>query len=140
MSSEQGVPLRMTKQRCALLDVVRACTDHPTANEVYARVRRTLPRISLATVYRNLEELSERGVILRVEFAGDQRRYDGCTEAHQHVVCRVCGRVGDVWVHDDAESGRPGLAERVRSSFRLEEHRIEWTGLCPACMDGGSQS
>ena len=62
--------LRMTQQRQVILEELRLCRSHPTADELYSRVRRRLPRISLGTVYRNLETLAERGLIRKMEVGG----------------------------------------------------------------------
>ena len=126
----QPEPLRMTRQRRVILDVVMASHAHPTADEVFAAVRRTLPRISLATVYRNLELLAERGAIRRIDAAGGKRRYDGSTEHHDHVRCTGCGRVDDVHLEPVAVAER-----RVAraTSFSITGYRLEFLGLCPSC-------
>ena len=85
----------MTKQRRVILDEFRKLKSHPSADELYGRVRRLLPRISLGTVYRNLEVLSQQGVVQKVELGGPQRRYDGDITTHYHVRCVECGRVED---------------------------------------------
>ena len=67
----------MTRQRPVILEELKNLTTHPTADELYSMVRRRLPRISLGTVYRNLEILSEMGLAQKLESAGAQRRYGG---------------------------------------------------------------
>ena len=62
----------MTRQRRVILEALRGTTSHPTADEVYEMVRRRLPRISLGTVYRNLEILSGEGLVAKLEMAGTQ--------------------------------------------------------------------
>ena len=69
---------------------------HPTADEVYQVVRKRLPRISLGTVYRNLDVLSESGEISRLDRCGAQYRFDGDLEQHYHIRCSSCGRVDDI--------------------------------------------
>ena len=71
--------LRMTRQRKVILEIMKNVTSHPTADQVHQMVRKTLPHVSLATVYRNLEILSEHGMIQKLELAGAQRRFDGKT-------------------------------------------------------------
>jgi len=126
--------LRMTRQRRAILDAVRAARLHPTADEVYACVRVGLPRVSLGTVYRNLEELARRGLIDKVEAGGTQRRYDGETALHCHVRCLACGRV------EDAEVGGVDL-RRVGSSripgYRVVGCAVEVLGYCARCVKAG---
>src|SRR5438034_10354793 len=84
--------LRLTRQRRIILEVVRATDAHPTAALVYRRVRRRLPRVSLATVYRNLRRLAAEGVLAeRADPAGV--RFDGNTAAHDHFTFVACGRI-----------------------------------------------
>ena len=120
----------MTRQRQVILDELKRTKAHPTADEVYARVRRRLPRISLGTVYRNLDLLSEMGMIQKLELAGRQKRFDGTPDEHYHVRCTCCGRVDDVPGKTDA-----AIVARIRRKlkYRITGHRLEFTGICPAC-------
>ena len=132
MSAEST--LRMTRQRRAILDAVCASRVHPTADEVYAKVRVALPRISLGTVYRNLEELARRGLISRIEIGGTQRRYDGETCEHCHVRCLGCGHVKDAEV--DGVDLRKASASRI-PGYRIVGCAVEVMGYCPRCVKAG---
>ena len=126
--------LRMTRQRRAILQAVRGSRVHPTADEVYAEVRYGLPRISLSTVYRNLEELAWRGLIRRVEVGGTQRRYDGDTNEHCHVRCLACGHV------EDAKADGIDLADLAACrvpGYRVVGCAVEIVGYCPRCVKAG---
>jgi Fur family transcriptional regulator, ferric uptake regulator len=123
-------PLRMTAQRRIILEKLRDVRTHPTAGEIYEIVRRRLPRISLGTVYRNLEILSEIGMIQKLEMAGTQKRFDGIVENHYHVRCIRCGRVDDVRA-DSIPMINEALAEA--SDFEILWYRLEFVGLCPQC-------
>lgn len=103
---------------------------HPTANEVYEMLRKRLPNISLGTVYRNLEILSENGMIQKLELAGTQKRFDGMNDFHYHARCVACGRVDDV-----ALDLMPMIDESAMRSTNYEifSHRLEFIGLCPDC-------
>jgi len=97
VSENQRKPVfRHTVQREAILRALQKARCHLTADEVYERVRRELPRISLGTVYRNLETLAARGLIGRVDLAGQQRRYEANTAEHAHLRCATCGRIIDL--------------------------------------------
>ena len=124
------VPARMTRQKRAILDELTTMKTHPSADEVYARVRRKLPRVSLGTVYRNLERLSADGVIRTITLAGASRRFDGCLEEHDHVRCLGCGRIDDI-----PPSPTGGAARRIRKSldYDITGRRLEFTGFCPKC-------
>ena len=121
---------RMTEQRRVILEELNKVTCHPTADELHRLVRKRLPRISIATVYRNLEILSGEGTVWKMELAGAQRRFDGTTENHYHIRCIECGRVDDV-------PGDPisNIEETVERScgYRVLSHTIEFAGICPAC-------
>ncbi|MBN1917259.1 MAG: transcriptional repressor [Verrucomicrobia bacterium] len=122
--------MRMTPQRRVILEELRACMAHPTAREIFDRVRMRLPRISLATVYRNLDSLSRQGIIRQMESGGVERRYDGDTLDHYHLRCVRCGRI------EDAPLGRlSGMEETVArsSGYTVLGHRIEFEGICPGC-------
>ncbi|MDR0339726.1 MAG: transcriptional repressor [Desulfovibrio sp.] len=125
---------RMTKQRALILEVLRSVDSHPTADEVYGMVRRRMPRISLGTVYRNLELLAGAGKILRLDRAGSQKHFDGNSAPHQHVRCRVCGRIGDV-MNPVALPDTEGV---VSPGFRTEGVELEFIGLCDACREGAA--
>ena len=123
-------PLRMTRQRRVILDELRKVRSHPTADEVYARVRRRLPHVSLGTVYRNLEVLSTCGVIRKLVLAGRRKRFDGTPDEHCHVRCLCCGRV------DDVPGGTsPAAAGRIQRTlgYEIVGCRVEFMGYCPAC-------
>src|SRR3990167_11185089 len=87
--------LKLTRPRRIILDVVRGTDVHPTAAFVYRRVRKRLPRVSLATVYRNLRMLAAEGFLAERADAGGMR-FDGNTLPHDHFTCLACGRLYDV--------------------------------------------
>ncbi len=122
--------LRLTKQRKVILDELQGTRTHPSANEVYQRVRKRLPNISLATVYRNLEVLSKSGMISKLELAGTRKRFDGFTEKHYHVRCIECDRVDDLPLDPI-----PTIDESVGAlvDYEILSHRLEFIGVCPRC-------
>src|SRR5438094_4329384 len=121
--------LRLTRPRRLILDVVRATDVHPTAVFVYQRVRRRLPRVSLATVYRNLRMLAAEGFLAERTDAGGLR-FDGNTGPHDHFTCLSCGRIYDVPARDEP-SGRPRVA--AGTGFHVLDPRPEKSGRCGAC-------
>jgi Fur family ferric uptake transcriptional regulator len=123
---------RNTRQRQVILEELRKLTSHPTAAGLYEIVRRRLPRISLGTVYRNLELLAQMGTIQKLDLAGGQARFDGNPGRHHHVRCTCCGRVDDIWglPLDLAE-----LRHNDSSGYLLLAYRLELTGVCPRCRE-----
>jgi Fur family ferric uptake transcriptional regulator len=130
------VKLIMTPQRRVILEVVRDLDIHPTADEVYSRVRERIPRISLGTVYRNLEILTQSGMIRKLEVAGAQKRFDGKLGQHYHLRCMRCGRVEDA--PGETLSSVERHVER-ESEYEILGHRLEFIGLCPDCKDVGGK-
>ena len=126
----------MTLQRRVILEELRRSYSHPTADEVYGLVRQRLPKISLATVYRNLDILSAHGLIEKLELGGGQRRYDGETKNHGHIRCTGCGRVDDVTWGSDFHS--TPLPARL-NGYLVTGQLYELIGLCPACQSSGEK-
>ena len=122
---------KMTRQRRVVLEALRRMRSHPDAAQVYEAVRRTLPKISLSTVYRNLEVLSKAGLISKVEAAGNRMRFDGQIGPHYHVECVKCGRVEDITLKKPVSVGEEEVSKR--SEFEIVGHRLEYLGICPQC-------
>jgi Fur family ferric uptake transcriptional regulator len=125
--------MRSTKQRNVILEELRKLHTHPRADELYALVRKRIPRISLGTVYRNLDVLSREGLVRRLEFGGSQMRFDGDLHEHQHLRCKVCGRIDDLPVALEPTECDRALVEGT--GYRLLERRIEFVGICPDCAE-----
>lgn len=121
---------RMTEQRKVILAELRSTESHPTADELYKRVRKRLPRISLGTVYRNLETLADKGTIRKLEVSGTQKRFDGRIDHHYHLRCSRCSRVEDAHIEPIAEIGE--LKGKLKG-YTITDYRLEFVGLCPAC-------
>ncbi|HUU41907.1 MAG TPA: transcriptional repressor, partial [Desulfatiglandales bacterium] len=121
---------RMTNQRQVILEEIQKVNTHPTADEVYRMVRLRLPRISLGTVYRNLEILFESGLIQKIGPVSNQKRFDGKTENHYHIRCSDCGKVEDALV-ESIDSIYNTF--RDINNFNVTGHKLEFFGICPDC-------
>ena len=122
---------RATKQREAILEVLRNTRSHPTADQVYDAVRKEIPNISKGTVYRNLQVLREDGAISELNLNGTLSRYEAKQESHYHFRCDRCGRVFDLdepVIHE--------LNDRVakKTGFKISSHQTEFRGLCKDCQ------
>lgn len=122
--------LLLTEQRQVILEELKKTNSHPTADEVFLMVRQRLPRISLATVYRNLELLSEHGIIQKLEWSGRQKRYDGNFQNHYHIRCIKCGRVEDVGI--DPLKVIEDYFQKA-TDYKIVDYRLEVLGICPKC-------
>jgi Fur family ferric uptake transcriptional regulator len=120
----------MTRQRRLILEELRSRNTHPTADLLYERVRKKIPRISLGTVYRNLEILTSLGEIQTLELSGSQKRYDGVPHKHYHIRCLHCDRVDDAPIAPLQQ-----LEDAIYEStvYTIMGHRLEFMGLCPDC-------
>jgi Fur family transcriptional regulator, peroxide stress response regulator len=126
-----GRGLRLTPQRDVLLRVLSRTMGHPTADDLVRQVRKVLPSVSHATVYRNVQELVRAGLIGTLERAGGAVQFEVNPEDHHHFVCRGCGEVWDVYLAD------VGITlDRRRShlkGFHIDRREVQLHGLCARC-------
>lgn len=122
---------RNTFQRIKVLEKLKAVKTHPKAEEVYTEVRKDLPTISLATVYRNLNLFAKEGQILRFEINGEYR-YDGDVCGHQHLVCKSCGKIYDIFNNEVNNYVKKHLEG---NDFEIECIGIFIKGKCRECQN-----
>jgi Fur family peroxide stress response transcriptional regulator len=126
--------MRRSRQRDRILEILRDTKSHPTAEWVYRRLRRQIPRVSMGTVYRNLGQLVEHGIVKKIGFGNSFDRYEANTLAHHHFVCERCGSVSDLDVPvDESLTRRLGEAAGVRAV----RHEIRLYGTCASCARKG---
>jgi Fur family ferric uptake transcriptional regulator len=128
----------MTEQRRVILEEVKNTHHHPTADEIYEKVRKRLPRISMGTVYRNLDVLASCGLIDKIEPGVAQMRFDGNMKDHFHITCVHCGRIEDAPV----DVSRNSIETLENALGRLTKHgifghKLEFFGLCSKCLKAG---
>ena len=127
----------MTVQRRVLLKALQETRSHPTAEDLLGMVRGDLPKVSLGTVYRNLDVLTRDGVVRKLESAQGHARFDADLRPHQHVRCEACGAVDDVF---GVKPERIGLPQRSEHGFAIRELKIEFIGLCADCQQEGLEA
>ncbi|TWI68884.1 Fur family ferric uptake transcriptional regulator [Desulfobotulus alkaliphilus] len=123
--------IRLSPQRRLILEEVMGTKKHPTADVIYRNVKHKLPNISLGTVYRNLESLSENGYIQRIDTGTGPRRYDGDTRPHAHIRCTSCDSLEDLPEKNLLEKF---LLRELKTDYYIQEVIIEIRGLCPECQ------
>lgn len=123
-----GLP-RITKQRKAIFSALQGDRSHPTADEIYQRVKKHVPHISLATVYRNLKLLAQEGLILEIPTPDGPSRFDPQTHQHYHFLCDHCERVYDVEIPVQTQLNR----ELTRQGYSVRSHETVFYGLCRSC-------
>ena len=121
---------KLTRQREAVLQVIREREDHPTANDIFEAARRRLPGISYATVYNSLRFLKEAGLVHEIKFGDSASRYDRETDRHDHALCSQCGKLVDF---DLPQAAALMNAAARRSKFKAESVHLTLKGVCPDC-------
>jgi Fur family peroxide stress response transcriptional regulator len=134
--SEKAAPIelggghRMTPQRKVVYEVLMEHSDHPTATEVFMRVKERMPTISLATVYNCLDTLSGAGVVKAVNVDREPSRYCGNLAPHGHFHCDTCGKTLDI---DLKEGVAPNKAVKIPRGATIERFEVAVRGQCPEC-------
>lgn len=122
--------LGLTKQRKAVLQVIRESEGHLTANKVFENARRVLPGISFATVYNSLHYLTSEGLIGEVRFGKDATRYDRKLMRHDHAICNACGKLVDLDLHIPTALIKEAAEQ---SGFQAGVIELTLHGTCPGC-------
>ena len=122
--------LRVTPQRIEIYKELIKTDDHPSAETVYEKVRKTYPNISFDTVNRTLLTLIEIGAAFTVEGSGDVRRFDGGTEKHQHFKCIKCKRIID-YHHKPFDVIK--LPAGIGNKFTVLKKSVYLEGICDLC-------
>ncbi len=116
----------MADYKNRILEIVLSSDTHPTADDIYVKLRTEGLRIALATVYNNLNALTEEGLISKVSIDGKWDRYDKPTR-HDHLVCRVCGKFADIHMDDFTKK----FAEET--GLDIEAYDLKLIYVCPEC-------
>lgn len=129
---------RYSKNREAILRCLQSTKAHPGAEWVYQQLKPLYPRLGLATVYRNLNQLRQEGVIASMGKVLGQERFDACALPHAHAVCVRCGRVVDA----DGVVVPDGLRAQIASAtgFDTSGGSLQVFGLCPECRKNETSS
>ncbi len=122
---------KKSKQRDAIIRALKNTTSHPGAEWIYQRVKKEIPNIGLATVYRNLRLLKESGDISEIRLSDETARFDGNNKKHYHFRCDRCGRVFDI-----DEPVDTGIESRIaqKTGFRVTRRYMEFGGECQDCQ------
>lgn len=126
--------IKYSRQRAAILAFLKTRKDHPTAEVIYNNIRETYPNISLGTVYRNLNFLSENGDILKISLEDDSAHFDGFTHPHCHFFCKECKNISDIELNPDEMNI---ITKLVKDNFdgEIQTHTSIFYGLCKKCAD-----
>ena len=118
---------RLTPQRAAILRVLDGNKTHPSAEDIYARLKRKFPGMSFATVYNTLQALLSSGELAELKIDGRRARFDPGLKPHAHLMCAGCGAIFDLPLRRaPAPAGKP-------AGFRVLRCNVEFYGLCRGC-------
>jgi Fur family peroxide stress response transcriptional regulator len=120
---------RYSKQKELIINLFKNRHDHPTAETLYLDLKSLVPRIGIATVYRNLVKASQNGEALRISIPGGADRFDSCTDRHINLHCTECNRIFDLFPTDSEWGGIVALLGGA-SLARIEVH-----GVCKECRE-----
>ena len=120
---------KFSRQREAVKQVLCSTKTHPTAAWIYENVRKEIPNISLGTVYRNLNMLTEDGQIIKLSFGDGNEHFDGDISPHSHFYCESCGQIHDI-AFDATE-----LCKEISEDTKLDitSAACNFSGICDAC-------
>lgn len=122
--------LKVTQQRVAVYSMLARTESHPTPEDVFEAIRPELPLVSLATVYKILDQFHRAGFVRKVSTEGQAARYDARTDSHHHLVCTACGAI-----HDIELPAEPDLSKELPAAtdFQVARYDVIFHGLCGAC-------
>ena len=129
---------RLTPQRVAMLKVIARSEGHPSAEQIYERIKADFPTTSLATVYKTLHVLKDLGEVLELSLAQVGSRYDGNRPyPHPHVICTGCGQILD----PEFAAMMEITQEMARQTgYQITHHQLNFFGLCPKCQKEGRKA
>lgn len=116
----------MTKYERAIYEIVTASREHLSAGEIYDKLRKLMPKVVQATVYNNLNKLTEAGLIRKISIEGMPDRYDAVCK-HDHLVCNHCGKLTDISFDDLSLS----LKDQLGQDFLFYDLKVYY--VCPEC-------
>ena len=132
-----GHGLRMTDQRRAVYDVLMGERDHPTAVEVFTRVRAKVGNISLATVYNCLDTLTACGLVKTVTHEREPARFCPNLNEHAHFFCESCGGIADIPLRSRK---RPQDVWEFPGDFSISHSDVSFSGTCPKCASKAAKT
>jgi len=124
---------RRSRQRMAILELLKGVRTHPSADSIYDEVRKKLPQISKGTIYRNLKVLEDEGVIIKLNVDGMVGRYEIRQDNHYHFICEKCGGIFDLNEPIETELN---VKFAKKTGFKMTHHRLQFRGLCKDCQRG----
>lgn len=118
--------MRNTKQKELILKIINNSYNHPTALDIYKEAKKTIPNISLGTIYRNLKLLTEQNEIRMIKMKDNINRFDHINQKHSHFICLKCGKIMDVY--EDYLNSKKTIDDNI-----VMDYEINFKGICKTC-------
>lgn len=128
MKKYKDIGLKLTPQRLAIFKYLEGNIDHPTADKIYNDIKKDFSTMSLATVYKTLDTMKEKGYLQELTIDKDRKHYDPDTAQHHHLICIKCKKIVDIKKDFSIE-----VPDEYKGSFELTGTNIEFYGICPEC-------
>lgn len=127
----QASNLKATFQRMRIMEVIDQ-KGHISLDDIYMKIKAHYPSLSLATIYKNILLMTQKGLLVEVPLESQKSKYELAKEAHIHLICRQCGEVEDVNLLESTSQTLQQLTQK--ESFQLEKEQINLYGVCKACQ------
>lgn len=120
---------RLTRPRQIILDILRRDFNHPGAENIYRKVKKQLPRVSLATVYRNLKFLMDHDLVKEIMVPDGPSRFDGHLKDHDHFICHVCKKIYNLPKYPLRKNYLPN------KNYKIGYFKLDLFGICATCQN-----
>jgi len=127
------IMIRKSEQREEIFKILSVKNYHPTAEEIYLEVKKVMPQVGIASIYRNIEQLVGLNKIVKIDLGKSSARFDGNTEEHYHIICQKCGDIQDVFL--DLNLDNYYKDKNYFNNYQVWGHKIIFQGLCLACQN-----
>ncbi len=122
---------RQSKQRDEILQILSTKNYHPTAEDIYLELKQKYPKTGIATVYRNMDQLLQANLVIKIDVPGEAAHYDGNIKKHFHIQCTECGKIEDVWLNMDPAK-KLDFQNQI-PHYEITDYNIDFLGICNIC-------
>ena len=122
--------MKITPQRLMIFKILENNTSHPSAEEVFKRVKKIYPTVSFTTIYKTLETLRDLGEVQELIIDEDRKHYDPNTDIHHHIICSNCKKILDIF---EDFSQHVKMPDTLKKDYTVSGFQISFHGMCKNC-------